>query len=94
MALFGNDRESQRMAAMLAAPKPVEPVTIMIEYYDGTNEQINIVYNLEEIQRLFSQAMGNSSGLNFTNFDPPITINPKWIKKVTFLKGEQNGYRG
>ena len=34
MALFGNNRESQRMSAMREAPKPVEKLEMLIEYYD------------------------------------------------------------
>ncbi|WP_270737827.1 hypothetical protein [Streptococcus anginosus] len=40
MALFGNNRESQRMAAMREAPKPVEELEMLIEYYDKTTEAV------------------------------------------------------
>ena len=47
MVLFGNDRKSERMAAMREAPKPVEELEMLIEYYDKTTETISIISNLE-----------------------------------------------
>lgn len=82
-----------RLSKQVTEPKPVEPLTIAIEYNNGSVESIDVTYNLEELQHLFSQAMQNGSGLNFTNFDPVTTINPRCIKKVTFLthKEKNNG---
>lgn len=34
MALFGNNRESQGMAAMRETQKPAEELEMLIEYYD------------------------------------------------------------
>lgn len=82
-----------RLSKQVTEPKPVEPLTIAIEYHNGSVESIDMTYNLEELQDLFSQAMQNGSGINFTNFDPVTTINPRCIKKVTFLthKEKENG---
>lgn len=49
MALFGNSRESQRMAAMRETQKPEEELEMLIEYYDKTTETISITSNLEEL---------------------------------------------
>ena len=45
MALFGNSRESQRMAAMRETQKPEEELEMLIEYYDHSIDTISITYN-------------------------------------------------
>lgn len=87
MALFsfGNNREPQGMAAMRETPTPAEPLTIFIEYHDGSTERIDVTYNLQELQRNFSMGISDGAGFSF-ELDQPITINPRYIKKVTFVK--------
>lgn len=86
MALFGNNRESQRMAAMREAPKPVEELEMLIEYYDKTTETISIISNLEELQQLVGNSLSTGASMNFSSANPPFAINPRWVKKVTFTK--------
>lgn len=86
MALFGNDRKSQRMAAMREAPKPVEELEMLIEYYDKTTETISIISNLEELQQLVGNSLSTGASMNFSSANPPFAINPRWVKKVTFAK--------
>ncbi|WP_314913588.1 thiopurine S-methyltransferase [Streptococcus constellatus] len=77
MALFGNNRESQRMAAMREAPKPVEELEMLIEYYDKTTETISIISNLEELQQLVGNSLSTGASMNFSSANPPFAINPR-----------------
>lgn len=86
MALFGNNRESQRMAAMREAPKPVEELEMLIEYYDHSIDTISITYNLEALQQLVGSSFKTGASMNFSSANPPFAINPKWVKKVTLTK--------
>ncbi|EUB25546.1 hypothetical protein HMPREF1514_1812 [Streptococcus sp. AS20] len=86
MALFGNNRESQRMAAMRETQKPAEELEMLIEYYDKTTETISITFNPEELQQLVGNSLSTGASMNFTNVQPPFVINPRWVKKVTLAK--------
>ncbi len=86
MVLFGNDRKSERMATMREAPKPVEELEMLIEYYDKTTETISIISNLEELQQLVGNSLSTGASMNFSSANPPFAINPRWVKKVTFTK--------
>lgn len=88
MALFKKESEytAHPYARQAQEPSPVEPLLIVIEYIDGSEDKIEIDYNLGELSQLFSTAMESGSGLNFSNFNPPMTINPRHIRKVSFLK--------
>lgn len=88
MALFNkqSDYTAHPYARQKQESKPVEPLLIVIEYIDGSEDEIEINYNLDELSQLFSTAMEAGSGLNFSNFNPRMTINPRHIKKVLFLK--------
>lgn len=88
MAFFNKQSEytAHPYARQNQESSPVEPLLITIEYIDGSEEKIELDYNLNELSRLFSTAMETGSGLTFSNFNPPMTINPRHIKKVTFLK--------
>ena len=86
MALFGNNRESQRMSAMREAPRPVEKLEMLIEYYDHSIDTISITYNLETLQHLVASSFKKGASMNFCSAKPPIAINPRWVKKVTFTK--------
>ncbi|MDS2238039.1 thiopurine S-methyltransferase [Streptococcus pneumoniae] len=86
MALFGNNRESQRMAAMRETQKPDEGLEMLIEYYDKTTETISVTFNLEELQQLVGNSLSTGASMNFPNAQPPFVINPRWVKKVTLTK--------
>lgn len=86
MALFGNDRKSERMAAMREAPKPVKKLEMLIEYYDHSIDTISITYNLETLQHLVASSFKTGASMNFFSANPPFAINPRWVKKVTFTK--------
>ena len=86
MALFGNNRESQRITAMRETQKPEEELEMLIEYYDKTTETISITSNLEELQQLVGNSLSTGASMNFSSANPPFAINPRWVKKVTFTK--------
>ncbi len=69
-------------------PKPVQEIVMEIEYFDKTTETISLTYNLEELQRLVSSSFSTGASMNFPSARPPFTINPRWVKKVTYkVKG-------
>lgn len=86
MALFGNNKESQRMAAMRETQKPEEGLEMLIEYYDKTTETILVTFNLEELQQLVGNSLSTGASMNFPNAQPPFVINPRWVKKVIITK--------
>ncbi|MGT2638075.1 thiopurine S-methyltransferase [Streptococcus ratti] len=88
MGLFNKPEEAIRgsMARMEPAPKPVQEIVMVIEYFDQTIESISITYNLEELQNLVSSSFGTGAGINFPGTQPPFSINPRYIKKVTFTR--------
>ena len=86
MALFGNSRESQVMAAMRETQKPEEELEMLIEYYDKTTETISITSNLEELHHLVGNSLSTGASMNFPSAQPPFVINPRWVKKVTLTK--------
>lgn len=86
MAVFGNNKESQRMAAMRETQKPEEELEMLIEYYDKTTETILVTFNLEELQQLVGNSLSTGASMNFPNAQPPFVINPRWVKKVILTK--------
>ncbi|WP_247949949.1 thiopurine S-methyltransferase [Streptococcus constellatus] len=69
-------------------PKPVQEIVMVIEYFDKATETISLTYNLEELQRLVSSSFSTGASMNFSEAQPPFTINPRWVKKVTYkVKG-------
>lgn len=86
MAVFGNNKESQRMAAMRENQKPEEELEMLIEYYDKTTETILVTFNLEELQQLVGNSLSTGASMNFPNAQPPFVINPRWVKKVILTK--------
>ena len=86
MALFGNNKESQRMAAMRETQKPEEELEMLIEYYDKTTETISITSNLEELQQLVGNSLSTGASMHFPRAQPPFVINPRWVKKVTLTR--------
>ena len=86
MAVFGNNKESQRMAAMRETQKSEEELEMLIEYYDKTTETILVTFNLEELQQLVGNSLSTGASMNFPNAQPPFVINPRWVKKVILTK--------
>lgn len=88
MAFFNKQSEytAHPYAKQAQERSPAEPLLIIIEYIDGSEEKIELNYNLNELTHLFSTVMETGSGLNFLDFNPPMTINPRHIKKVYFFK--------
>ena len=72
------------VAQMKQAPKPVQEIEMVLDYFDNSKEIISIVYNLEELQQQISTSFGTGSSMNFTSATPPFSINPRWVKKVTY----------
>lgn len=69
-------------------PKPVQEIVMVIEYFDKATETISLTYNLEELQRLVSSSFSTGASMNFPEAQPPFTISPRWVKKVTYkVKG-------
>ena len=87
MRLFNRqDGEMMRgsMAQMKRAPKPVQEIEMVLEYFDKSQETISLTYNLEELQQLVSTSFGTGSSMNFASAIPPFSINPRWVKKITY----------
>lgn len=72
------------MAQMKQAPKPVQEIEMVLEYFDKSQETISLTYNLEELQQLVSTSFGTGSSMNFTSAIPPFSLNPRWVKKITY----------
>lgn len=87
MSLFNRqDGEVMRggLAQQKQAPKPVQEIEMVLEYFDNSQETILLTYNLEELQHQVSTSFGTGSSMNFTSAIPPFSINPRWIKKITY----------
>ena len=65
-------------------PQPVQEIEMIVEYFDKTVESIYITYNLEELEKLVSSSFGKGASMNFTLVTPPFSINPRWVKKITY----------
>lgn len=85
MGLFNNQERMNRGQAMKATPsQPVQEIEMIVEYFDKTVESISITFNLEELQKLVSSSFGTGASMNFTTSTPPFSINPRWVKKITY----------
>ena len=85
MGLFNNQERINRGQAMKATPsQPVQEIEMLVEYFDKTVESISITFNLEELQKLVSSSFGTGASMNFTTSTPPFSINPRWVKKITY----------
>ena len=85
MGLFNNQERINRGQAMKATPsQPVQEIEMIVEYFDKTVESIFITFNLEELQKLVSSSFGTGASMNFTTSTPPFSINPRWLKKITY----------
>lgn len=52
--------------------------------FDKTVESISVTSNLEELEKLVSSSFGTGASMNFTSATPPFSINPRWVKKITY----------
>ena len=70
---------------MKATPsQPVQEIEMIVEYFDKTVESISITFNLEELVKLVSSSFETGTSMNFTSVSPPFSINPRWVKKITY----------
>ena len=85
MGLFNNQERMNRGQAMKATPsQPVQEIQMIVVYFDGSLESINITFNLEELVKLVSSSFETGTSMNFTSVSPPFSINPRWVKKITY----------
>ena len=74
-----------RGQAMKATPsQPVQEIEMILKYFDKTVDSIFITYNLGELEKLVSSSFGTGASMNFTSATPPFSINPRWVKKITY----------
>ena len=85
MGFFNNQERINRGQAMKATPsQPVQEIEMIVEYFDKTVDNISITFNLEKLQELVSSSFGTGASMNFTSATPPFSINPRWVKKITY----------
>ena len=85
MGLFNNQERINRVQAVKATPsQPVQEIEMIVEYFDKTAESISIASNLEELQKLVSSSFRTGASMNFTSATPPFSINPRWVRKITY----------
>ena len=85
MGLFNNQDKINRAQAVKATPfQPVQDIEMLVEYFDKTVDSISITFNLEELEKLVSSSFGTGASMNFTSATPPFSINPRWVKKITY----------
>lgn len=83
--VFNNPEKIYRAQAVKATPpQPVQEIEMIVEYFDKTVESISITFNLEELEKLVSSSFGTGASMNFTSAAPPFSINPRWVKKITY----------
>lgn len=85
MELFNHQERINRGQAMKTTlSQPVQEIKMIVEYFDRTAESISITSNLEELQKLVSSSFETGASINFTSATPPFSINPRWVKKITY----------
>ena len=85
MGLFNQQERINGVQAMKATPsQPVQEIQMIVVYFDGNLESINITFNLEELVKLVSSSFETGTSMNFTSASPPFSINPRWVKKITY----------
>lgn len=85
MGLFNNQERMNRGQAMKATPsQPVQEIEMIVEYFDKTVDSIFITYNLGELEKLVSSSFGTGASMNFISETLPFSINPRWVKKITY----------
>lgn len=92
MGLFNKQEETIRgsMARMERDPKPAQELEMEIIYFDNSQETISFTYNLEDLQKLVSSSFGTGASMNFSEANPPFSINPRWVKKINFKARSDN----
>jgi len=69
MGLFNQQERIYRGQAMKATPsQPVQEIEMIVEYFDKTVDSIS----------------GTGASMNFPSATPPFSINPRWVKKITY----------
>ena len=85
MGLFNNQERMNRLQAVKATPsQPVQEIEMIVEYFDKTVDNISVTSNLEELEKMVSSSFGTGASMNFTTSTPPFSINPRWVKKITY----------
>lgn len=85
MGLFNNQERTNGLQAVKATPsQPVQEIKMIVEYFDKTVDSISVTSNLEELKNIVSNSFGTGASINFPSANPPFSINPRWIKKVTY----------
>ena len=68
----------------LPPSQPVQEIEMIVEYFDKTVDSISVTSNLEELEKLVSSSFGTGASMNFPSATPPFSINPRWVKKITY----------
>ena len=85
MGLLNHQERFNGVLAMKSTPpQPVQEIEMIVEYFDKTVESISITFNLEELENLVSSSFGTGASMNFTSATPAFSINPRWVKKITY----------
>ena len=85
MGLFNNQERASGLQAVKATPpQPAQEIEMVVEYFDKTVENFSVTADLEELKRIVSNSFRAGVSLNFPSANPPFSINPRWIKKVTY----------
>lgn len=85
MGLFTNQERMNGGQAMKVAPsQPLQEIEMVVEYFDKTVEEFSVTSNLKELKNLVSHSFETGGSINFPSANPPFSINPRWIKKVTY----------
>ena len=85
MGFFDNQERTSGLQAVKATPhQPVQEIVMVVEYFDKTIENFSVTANLEELKDLVANSIGTGASINFPSANPPFSINPRWIKKVSY----------
>lgn len=85
MGFFDNQERTSGLQAVKATPpQPLQEIKMVVEYFDKTVESFSVTANLEELKNMVADSIGTGASLNFPSANPPFSINPRWIKKVTY----------
>lgn len=85
MGFFDNQERMNGLQAVKATPpQPLQEIKMVVEYFDKTVESFSVTANLEELKNMVADSIGTGASLNFPSTNPPFSINPRWIKKVTY----------
>ena len=85
MGLFNNQERINRGQVMKAEPSlPVQELEMLVEYFDKTVERFSVTSNLEELKNIVSNLFKTGASINFPSANPPFSINPRWVKKITY----------